>query len=152
MNSAVSLTPAGQGRVLRAFGEQVTILIDGRQSGGVCTQWIEDIPPGGGPPPHHHANEDEWFYVLSGTISFFDGATKTWTEGGPGWSAYMPRNSVHTFRNTGTGPARMLVTTTPSGFENFFARCAEVFARPGPPDMAKIMAISAEHGIHFAQP
>jgi hypothetical protein len=43
----------------------------------------------------------------------------------------------------------MLLTTTPSGFEIFFARCAEVFAQPGEPDMPRIIAISAEHGIEF---
>ena len=31
-------------------------------------------------------------------------------------------------------------------FETFYARCAEVFAAPGPPDFARIGAISREHG------
>lgn len=154
MNSIqpIQITPCGQSPMLRAFGEEVTILIDGKKSGGACTQWFEITPPGGGPPPHHHINEDEFFYVLEGTVSFYDDRTKTWTTAGPGWSAFMPRGSVHTFKNTGETPLKMLITTTPSGFEIFFARCAEVFARPGPPDMASILAISAEHGIHFAAP
>jgi hypothetical protein len=41
---------------------------------------------------------------------------------------------------------------TPSGFETFFARCAEEYAKPGSPDMGRIAAISAEHGIHFVEP
>jgi hypothetical protein len=63
----------------------------------------------------------------------------------------MPRGVVHTFKNVGDEPSRMLIMTTPSGFENFFARCAEEFARPGGPDMSRILAIGAEHGIHFVQ-
>ena len=147
----ILLTPPGHGQVLRAFGEDVTILVDGKKTGGACTQWLEITPPGGGPPPHYHRHEDECFFVIEGTVSFFDGRTNAWTTGGPGWSAFMPRGSVHTFKNTGGCAAKMLITTTPSGFETYFARCAEVFAQAGAPDMARIMAISAEHGIHFVE-
>jgi mannose-6-phosphate isomerase-like protein (cupin superfamily) len=152
MNSSpcVTVVSPGQGKVLHAFGETVRILIDGAASGGVLTQWIEETPPGGGPPPHFHLNEDECFVVLEGSASFYDDATKCWTEAGPGGSAFMPRGSVHAFKNTGTGTLKLLITTTPSGFETFFARCAEVFAQAGPPDMARIIAIGEEHGIHFA--
>jgi hypothetical protein len=62
---------------------------------------------------------------------------------------FMPRGVVHSFRNPGSTPLRMLVHTAPSGFEVFFSRCADEFAKPGPPDMQRIMAISAEHGIFF---
>ena len=44
----------------------------------------------------------------------------------------------------------MLIHTAPSGFETFFARCAEEFAKPNPPDMSRIVEISAEHGIHYS--
>lgn len=145
----IVLTPAGAGRVLEAFGERVTLLVEGADSGGVCTQWIEETPPGGGPPPHFHLNEDEWFFVMDGLVSFFDGRIEKWTELGPGGSAFMPRGAVHTFKNTGDTTSRMLITTSPAGFETFFARCAEVFAKPGAPDFQRILAIGAEHGIRF---
>jgi len=148
-SSPIVLTPPGAGRVFEAFGERVTLLIEGADSGGSCTQWLEEVPPGGGPPPHYHLHEDEWFFVLEGLVSFFDGRSNSWTELGPGGSAFMPREAVHTFRNSGDSTARLLVTTTPAGFENFFARCAEVFAQPGPPDLQRILAIGAEHGIRF---
>jgi hypothetical protein len=41
--------------------------------------------------------------------------------------------------------------TTPSGFEKFFARCAEEFAKTDNPDMSRIIEIGREHGIHFVQ-
>jgi hypothetical protein len=41
--------------------------------------------------------------------------------------------------------------TTPSGFEKFFARCAEEFAKPGGTDISRINEIGIEHGIHFVQ-
>jgi len=86
--------------------------------------------------------------VLAGSASFLtDGV---WHEAGAGAAAFMPKNSVHAFKNVGDVPLRMLITTAPSGFETFFTRCAAEFANPAGPDMPRIMEISAEHGIHFA--
>jgi hypothetical protein len=45
----------------------------------------------------------------------------------------------------------MLVHTSPSGFEVFFARCAAEFAKPGPPDMSRLVEIAGEYGIHFVK-
>ncbi len=150
MSTQPVLVPAGQGSVVHAFGEEVHFHLTGAETGGAFTQWVEISPPGGGPPPHYHTLDDECFYVLEGRVSFFKGGE--WTEGGPGTAAYMPKNAVHTFKNTGDTPAKLLVTTSPSGFETFFARCAEVCAQPGEPDMQRIIEISAEHGIHYVNP
>ena len=137
------------GRVLQAFGEELTILLDGERTGGKLTMWTEVTPPGGGPPPHYHMNEDETFHVLEGRVAFLSNGE--WHEVGPGGAAHMPRGVVHTFKNVGDRPSHMLVMTTPSGFEKFFARCAEEFARVGGPDMTRITEIGEEHGIHFLQ-
>jgi hypothetical protein len=61
----------------------------------------------------------------------------------------MPRGVVHTFKNVGDQHSRMLITTTPSGFESFFSRCAAEFAKPGGPDMSRVIEIGIEHEIHF---
>jgi quercetin dioxygenase-like cupin family protein len=147
MNTAPVISPAGSGKILRAFGEEVILHHSGEQTDGTFALWTEITPPGGGPPPHYHEREDETFYVLEGRIAFFrEGA---WEEVPVGTVAFMPKNSVHTFKNVGDTPAKLLISTRPAGFEVFFARCADEFAKPGPPDMPKIMQISAEHGIHF---
>jgi len=136
-----------EGRVLRAFGQEVTILLNGECTDGKLTAWINVNPPGDGPPPHYHSIEDETFYVLEGRAAFL--VDSDWREVGPGGSAFMPHGSIHTFKNVGDQPLRMFITTTPSGFETFFARCAEEFAKPGGPDMSRVFQISEEHGIHF---
>jgi mannose-6-phosphate isomerase-like protein (cupin superfamily) len=138
-----------EARVLHAFGEEVTILLDGKGTGGKLTMWTERTPPGGGPPQHYHLNEDEVFHVLEGRVAFLSGGK--WQEVGPGGGAYMPRGVIHTFKNVGDQLSRMLISTAPSGFEKFFARCAEEFAKPGGPDMSRIVQIGVEHGIHFLQ-
>jgi quercetin dioxygenase-like cupin family protein len=138
-----------EGRVLHAFGEEVTVHLDGERTGGKLTMWTEITPPGGGPPPHYHSIEDETLHVIEGRVAFLvDGE---WREVGAGGSAFMPRDVVHTFKNVGDQPSRMLIMTMPSGFEKFFARCADEFAKDGGPDMSRIVQIGAEHGIHFLQ-
>jgi quercetin dioxygenase-like cupin family protein len=123
-----------EGRVLQAFGEEVTILLSGEQTGGRQTMWLETTPPEGGPPLHFHINDDETFHVLEGRVAFFQHSR--WHEVGPGGSAFVPRGELHTFKNVGEQPSRMLLSTAPAGFEVFFSRCAEEWA---------------EHGIHFVK-
>lgn len=136
--------------MLRAFGEEVFLSISGEQTEGRYAQWLEITPPAGSPPPHSHANEDKWFYVLQGTVRFLiDGA---WREAGPGSGSFMPRHSVHTFQNSGDTPLHMIITVSPAGFETFFARAAEEFAKAGGPDITRVIAIAGEHGIHFVTP
>ena len=136
-------------RVLEAFGEEITILLGGEQTGGRQTMWLETTPPEGGPPLHFHINDDETFHVLEGRVAFYQNSE--WQEVGPGRSAFVPRGELHTFKNVGDQPSRMLLSTAPAGFEVFFSRCAEEWAKPGGPDMARIFAIAAEHGIHFVK-
>jgi quercetin dioxygenase-like cupin family protein len=141
------MVPPGTGQVLRAFGEEVTILLEGSQTGGQFTAFLEVTPPGGGPPPHFHEREHEWFYVLEGCVSFFtDGE---WSDAHPGDVVFAPRQGVHTFKNNTGRPTRMLIHTAPSGFEKFFAEAAQEFARPGGPDMNRAVAIAGKYGIRF---
>jgi quercetin dioxygenase-like cupin family protein len=136
-------------RTLRAFGEEMIIHLDGERTGGKLAMWTAITAPNGGPPPHYHENEDETFHVFEGRVAFL--LNGEWNEVGPGGTAFIPRGVVHTFKNVGHKPCRMLNMTTPSGFEKFFARCSEEFARAGEPDMSRIIEIGAEHGIHFVR-
>ena len=143
------IIPADGGKALHAFGEEVIVKLGGDQTRRSLSLWVEVTPPGGGPPPHHHDSEDELFLVQDGRVQFL--VKGEWVEPGVGSTVYIPRGNVHSFRNAGESPSRMWVLTTPSGFETFFSRCAAEFARPGGPDMSRILSISGEHGIHFHQ-
>lgn len=52
--------------MLRALGDEVTVLLSGEQTGGTFTMVQVVSPPSGGPPPHYHTHEDEWFLILKG--------------------------------------------------------------------------------------
>lgn len=149
--TAIIVPPEG-GRTLHAFGDSPCVKLAGEQTGGTMTVVLNHTPPGGGPPPHLHRNEDETFLVLEGKIRFL--ANGEWTEALPvGSVVYLPRGTVHTFQNIGDTPSRAWIIATPSGFENFFARCAAHFATPEmPPNMAAILGISSEHGIEYVPP
>ena len=135
---------------MSVFNEDVEFVITGEQTGGRFTQWIETTPPGVGPPPHYHTREDENFFVIEGSVEFFHAGV--WTAAAPGTVVFMPKGEVHAFRNVGTTPLKMLITTVPSGFEIFFERCAVEFAKPTGPDMSRVTEIAVEHGIHFVHP
>jgi len=143
----LKIAAPGKSKVFDAFGDKMTVLLSGADTAGQLTMCIDETPPKGGPPPHYHLHEEEWFFPLEGEVEFF--IAGKWQAVAVGTAVFVPRGMVHTFRNVGSEPLKMLVQTTPAGFETYFARCAEEFARPGAPDMERIMEISAEHGIYF---
>src|SRR5438093_140099 len=149
--AAIILTPEC-GTILRAFGDTVTLKLSGEETKGSLALLLDTAPPGQGPPPHIHHHEDELLLIVKGTYRFF--ANGQWTaELGPGAAAYTPRGALHTFQNVGREPSSHWVITTPSGFEQFFAKCAEVFAdHEAPPNIARIQAIGEQHGLEFVPP
>jgi len=141
--------PPDEARVIRAFGDEIHVHLGGTQTGGAFTMFTDFTPPGGGPPPHWHEREDEWFLVLEGRMHFL--LEGEWREVAPGTAVFAPRGSVHTFQNIGDTTSKMLIHTSPSGFEDFFAAAEVEFAKPGGPDMARAVEIAAEYGIRFAE-
>jgi len=145
-----SIVRPGQGQRVRSFGNEIAFVLTGEQTAGSLTLGLAEVAAGNGPPAHVHFAEDELFIIVEGEYSvFIDGE---WTNAGPGSVVYLPRGSVHTFKVVSETPGRHWVLTTPSGFERYFARAAEVFAAPGPPDFARLAAINAEHAVAFHRP
>ncbi len=65
-----------------------------------------------------------------------------WHDVDRGGVVFMPKNSVHTFKNIGDTPSRVLIGTSRQGFEKFLKRCAEEFATPGGSDPKRIEAFA----------
>jgi mannose-6-phosphate isomerase-like protein (cupin superfamily) len=81
-------------------------------------------PSAGGPGPHFHRAMSESFFVLSGTMSLFDG--RDWVDATAGDYLYVPPGGVHGFRNGADEPASILMLFTPGApreayFEGFGA-------------------------------
>jgi mannose-6-phosphate isomerase-like protein (cupin superfamily) len=106
---------------------------------------ILDMPAGSMPPLHvHHAN-DEGFYVLDGSARLFQPGTEVALEAG---EFLLARRGIpHTYRVGGAG-ARVLVASSPAGFERFVLAVAEI-AEPTPERLA---AVAAEYDIEILGP
>lgn len=75
-------------------------------------------------PLHRHRREDEYSYVLEGSVGALLGDAVV--IGKPGDLIFKPRQQWHTFWNAGDKPARILEIISPAGFENFFRELVEL--------------------------
>lgn len=96
-------------------------------------------------PLHRHEREDELSIVLSGRIGALLGDAHV--EAGPGSYVYKPRRQWHTFWNAADEELRFIELIFPAGFEGYFERLSELFARAGGPDPEKIAPLAAEYGL-----
>jgi hypothetical protein len=70
-----------------------------------------------------HEREDELFYVLEGEHVIEVGDEEF--RAGPGGFVFAPRGVPHAQRRVVPGVGRLLVQTSPGGFEGFFRALAE---------------------------
>ncbi len=145
----------GEGEALWFLGGLVTTKAAGVDTGGRLTVVEFVNPPGFAPPLHRHLDEDEMFYVLSGTAQFrCDGNT---LSAGPGSFVFLPARLPHTFIVGTDEPLRTLQITTPSGFEDFAAEVGEPaqtrrLPDPAPIDPAALGHAAARHAIELLGP
>ncbi len=96
-------------------------------------------------PLHYHHNEDEYSYVLEGTLGALLGQKVV--TAGPGTWVFKPRGQWHTFWNAGDTPCHIIEIISPAGFENYFRELAAALA--GPPDMEKVAGIAAKYSLEM---
>ncbi|HUO06742.1 MAG TPA: cupin domain-containing protein [Phycisphaerae bacterium] len=147
MSSAI--TSAGEGEYLSVVGESIRILLDSNATGGKCVMFENISPVGNGPPLHRHGRDDEYFFVLEGTMKFIvDGRESIVKAGG---ATFAPRGSVHAFSNIGNAPCRMLVMCTPGGLEGPF-REVDRLGRDGSVTMEALVAAFKRFDLEFVGP
>ena len=114
--------------VQRATGTTVHYLATGASTAGQFGLYRWEMGAGpGGPDPHFHRTISESFYILSGTVRLFDGAT--WTEASPGDFLHVPQGGIHAFRNESGTPASMLLLFAPGApREGYFEELAQIAA------------------------
>jgi quercetin dioxygenase-like cupin family protein len=148
--------PAGEGEKVWVVGDTYTLKGTRDNTGGALTLVEASVPAGSGPPPHVHANEDEAYYVLEGELEVLDGE-RTFAAGA-GSFVFIPRGTLHRFRNVGHGHARMLFLFTPAGFEEFFvavgqpARAGEPAPPLGDDEIARTNELAERFGMEVRFP
>jgi quercetin dioxygenase-like cupin family protein len=158
--SASSAAPialgAGEGEALWFLGQLVTIKSSGASTGGRVAVTETLAPQGSGSPLHVHHNEDEWFYVIEGELTFWVGGKVTVAPAGS--FVYGPREIPHTFI-VSSEQARFLLVVEPAGFEDFVRALGQpapqlVIPPPvtEPPDVERLAAIAAQYGLEILGP
>jgi len=82
-------------------------------------------PRTAGADAHFHKTFSEAFFVLSGTVEFYNG--DRWMPGRPGDFLYVPMGGVHGFRALSDEPSSMLILFAPGApRERYFQELAEI--------------------------
>lgn len=147
--------PSGEGKSVWLVGDLLTVKLESEDTGGACSLVEETSPPQGGPPPHIHHNVDETLYVLEGEVEFMAGEQTI--PASVGAAVYIPRGTLHTFRNVGTSPSRILALISPGGLEKFFLEAGEPATEgssppQSEPDVGRIVEIGQEYGLEIPPP
>jgi len=147
---------AGEGEALWFLGTLLTLKSTAESTGGTVAVTENLAPRGAGSPLHVHHNEDEWFYVIEGELTFWVGGEVI--DAPAGSFVYGPRGIPHTFL-VSSETARFLLVTVPGGFSEFvrgLAQPADAVVIPAPatepPDVAAMSRAAAEYGIEILGP
>jgi len=102
--------------------DRVTLQVPHQQTRGEFFVMQVEVVPGGGPPPLHTHPAHEFFWTLSGKLTYFrDDGEHGLTEitGGPGTAAYIPGGVPHTYRNFTDEPASYLAVLSGREMQDF---------------------------------
>jgi mannose-6-phosphate isomerase-like protein (cupin superfamily) len=142
---------SGEGKSFWVLGDLYTFKVASENTNGTHAVIEVLSQPQNGPPPHIHHREDEAVYVLDGEFSFLHGdRTFTATTGS---FVYIPKGTLHTFKNIGTVPGRFLVVITPAGFEKLFEEIGEpAIDKSSPPPfnpatVEKLLALAPKYHL-----
>jgi quercetin dioxygenase-like cupin family protein len=112
--------------VVQASGGSVDYLATGESTGREFGLYRWNFATNrGGPDPHFHRTMSESFFVLSGTVSLYDGLA--WRVAVPGDFMYVPVGGIHGFKNESGEAASMLILFAPGApREEYFETLAAI--------------------------
>jgi len=133
------------------FAHQLAhVKVTGDETGGALGVVEVESPGGPAAPLHVHRREDETFYVLEGELTLLIGDHVVRAAAGD--MVFAPRGIPHTYA-IDSPTARILVVSTPSGFEQFVAAVGvPADAEPAPFDPERLALVAAEFGIEILGP
>ncbi len=136
-------------KVMFGAGDEYRFLATGEDTDGQYFLVEAVVPPGGGPPPHIQTREEEAFYILEGTLTFYgdDGEI----EAGPGTYLNIPKGAKHRFRNNSDDVARMLFFFAPAGIEALFDQLGAMDEASDDPEsiIAALNALGTKFGVVY---
>ena len=132
--------------VIRFSGLELRFLQDRHGTDGRLDLFEMTVQPRARMPiAHYHEDWDETVYGLSGVTTWRIAGEDRLV--GAGASCFIPRGTVHGFRNDGDEPARCLCVLTPGRLgPDYFQEMADLAAAPEP-DPAAMRAVMLRYGL-----
>lgn len=123
MTKSQFLIEPGENDAVALGGLGVIFKMSGAQTGGAYAVVEHPLEPGRLVLPHVHQHEDEYSYVLEGTLGARVGDQEVSAVRGS--YVLKPRGLMHTFWNAGPEQVRLLEIIAPAGFEAYFRELAQ---------------------------
>lgn len=103
---------------IAARGVSINVLLHGHDTGGLYSI-IEYVAQSGAPGPalHLHRKTFESFQVLEGQFTFVVGKERL--KAREGTFVHVPPGVPHAFWNDSGAPAKMIITLSPAGLEDY---------------------------------
>jgi len=136
---------AHEGPVYQVVNHPTRCILGAPETGGAFSLFELTCPAGDGVPTHTHTTEDETFIALEGELTVTVGGVEHTLL--PGGVAFGPRGVPHRFENRTDRPIRLLIVTTPGGFERFCAEVDAAFGHGAPFDPAAFVGLIRKHGM-----
>lgn len=141
-----------KGETIRVGQIDIKFLLEAADTHGSMAMFEFTVPVGAKVPvAHSHQHYDETVYGVEGVGTFtVEGKA---TDVGPGETCFIPRGAVHGFNNLRQTPLKALAILTPALLgPEFFREAAAIVNAGGPPDLEKLKAVMAKHGLVAALP
>jgi quercetin dioxygenase-like cupin family protein len=141
----------------------IKVLISNTETNNEYAVFEENVPPLGGPPPHMHPDE-EIFYIIKGEFEFILNDLQNPFKALQGSVVHVPSNALHTFKNLGKTPGKMVVVLSPGKLLDYFRVIGiKVDENTELPDLTKVPDVSkidvskvfeyaAAHKVQFVLP
>ena len=129
---AAVISMPGEARTLKLAGQPLTVLVTGKDTKHTSMfDWT--LPSGFSTGLHVHRVQEETFYVLEGLCDWHIGDRHVAAT--VGTYVFIPPGTPHNIGNSSGKTARMIMTVSPPGHENYFEELAELVSRGGPPEL-----------------
>jgi quercetin dioxygenase-like cupin family protein len=141
-----------QNEIIRVGAIGIRFLLEAADTYGAVAMFEFTVPVGARVPvPHSHERYDETIYGVEGVLTFTVAGKPV--DIGPGETCFIPRGVVHGFNNLKQTDAKGLAVITPALLgPDFFRETAAIVNAGGPPDLEKVKAVMAKHGLVPAPP
>jgi len=126
------------------------ILLSGTQTEGSQAVFEDIVEPGIGPGRHIHHGQDETFFFLEGRFDVEVAGSLHRME--PGDVAFVPRGTVHAFKNVGLTQGRLRYVFSPALTIEEMFRAFFSAQRDGGLSEEVMAEISFEYGQEFVGP